>query len=546
MLLADAAQRLKSSDASDSFDPQHEAPGNPIQAAYIDPNLELAIDRSTRAAFGANAVLDRQAGSRLRFRIGRRPVKSGYLNNVPTADYLRELRRIPALEEQGDGIRSFVGLTLTILAAKQRILLIDEPEAFLHPPQARLLGRQIAENLTSDRQAFVATHSKDVILGILDAKVPVTIVRLTREGEINNGRMLDRDMIESVWQDAFLRHSNLLDGLFHDAVVVCEGDVDCRYYAAVTETLLLQRRAKAPEEDAVRDPDILWVSSSGKSKMGAMVNALTPLGIPVFAIPDFDVLRDDKEWIALSEALGMANAYDVADLRAVRDEMRSSSVPDKEALRKKFNQELAAVGSHPSDSELERLRDIFKPSSDWTLVKRYGVAHLAESMEAAMRLVDVGRRHRLFIVHEGELESWEKLPGKRLKGARWFDQVSKAGLLQAPSQSIRDFLSKILEVIDKNPSVESGQAAKFGVQGVVQAGGAELGEQPVGTVHVDGVPAADGDVAESGGQVGFPDADGAEDQDVVAAVDEPERGRAVQSSGSRDRHHAGLHRPWPA
>lgn len=39
------------------------------------------------------------------------------------------------LQEQGDGFRSFVGIVLSILLSKDKIILIDEPEAFLHPTQ---------------------------------------------------------------------------------------------------------------------------------------------------------------------------------------------------------------------------------------------------------------------------------------------------------------------------------------------------------------------------------------------------------------------------
>ena len=58
-------------------------------------------------------------------------------------------RRLPMqqfelLDDQGDGIRSFVGISVALLALKRALFLIDEPEAFLHPPQAFRLGAAIA------------------------------------------------------------------------------------------------------------------------------------------------------------------------------------------------------------------------------------------------------------------------------------------------------------------------------------------------------------------------------------------------------------------
>ena len=76
----------------------------------------------------------------------------------PTKDYLGQLRKLPKLEDQGDGVRNYMGLILNMLAGHHDIILIDEPEAFLHPPQARLLARILAER-ASKQQLFLATHS---------------------------------------------------------------------------------------------------------------------------------------------------------------------------------------------------------------------------------------------------------------------------------------------------------------------------------------------------------------------------------------------------
>ena len=76
-------------------------------------------------------------------------------------------------------------------------------------------------------------------------------------------------------------------------------------------------------------------------------------------------------------------------------------------------------------------------------------------------------------------------------------------------------------VID-DEQLDGGQAAVFVVQGVVQAGCGEAFEQLVGAGHGHGAAAADGDVAQGGGQVGLPDADGPQDQGAVGAVEEPQ------------------------
>ena len=77
------------------------------------------------------------------------------------------------------------------------------------------------------------------------------------------------------------------------------------------------------------------------------------------------------------------------------------------------------------------------------------------------------------------------------------------------------------EVIE-NEQVDTDQLAEFGVATVVEPGGAEALEELVGPFEPDRVPAADGGVAEGGGDERLADADRAEDQGVVGVVDEAE------------------------
>jgi hypothetical protein len=60
--------------------------------------------------------------------------------------YLRDLAEVPLLHQSGDGIRSFAGTLVAATCGAHPLLLIDEPEAFLHPPQARRLSRAIARS----------------------------------------------------------------------------------------------------------------------------------------------------------------------------------------------------------------------------------------------------------------------------------------------------------------------------------------------------------------------------------------------------------------
>ncbi len=99
-------------------------------------------------------------------------------------------------------MRAFVGILLHAFLVEHSCVLIDEPEAFLHPPQARLLARFLVEQELASRQIFLATHSGDILRGILDAgSKRVRVIRIQREGDKNVVAQLQQSEIEQLWND---------------------------------------------------------------------------------------------------------------------------------------------------------------------------------------------------------------------------------------------------------------------------------------------------------------------------------------------------------
>lgn len=81
--------------------------------------------------------------------------------------YARILDTYKQVQNQGDGIKSFTGILLYLMLDYYRTYLIDEPESFLHPPQARIMGQIIGQTLADQQQAFISTHSEEIIKGCL-------------------------------------------------------------------------------------------------------------------------------------------------------------------------------------------------------------------------------------------------------------------------------------------------------------------------------------------------------------------------------------------
>ena len=154
-----------------------------------------------------------------------------------TRNAINKLETLEDLSEQGDGIRSAVAILSSLIAEEHSIYFMDEPETFLHPPQARVLGNNIVE-LSEGKQCFISTHNIDLIKGILEKKSNrVKIVKIDRDGDKNKIDQLKSESIEKISDDKNLKYSNILDGLFYKQVVLCENESDCKFYAAVLESV---------------------------------------------------------------------------------------------------------------------------------------------------------------------------------------------------------------------------------------------------------------------------------------------------------------------
>lgn len=265
----------------------------------VDGDLEEELSEAVESVFGTPVTLDR-VNPQAQLRVGKTTVEVPPINR-PTKAYSDAVSDLKPLDAQGDGMRAFAGLALLVLTGASNVLLIDEPEAFLHPGQARALGRWLAEqSREKEMQIVIATHDRDVVLGLLDAEGDrsTNIVRIVRTGRRNVLTQLSPSEIEKVWKDPVLRYSNLLQGLFHQRVVICESDADCRFYSAALDDLGATTNRKAEAQD------VLFVPSGSKNRIASMVSALTKLGVQAMAIVDFDVLRISADIRLIVESVG--------------------------------------------------------------------------------------------------------------------------------------------------------------------------------------------------------------------------------------------------
>src|SRR6185437_9656623 len=141
--LLDAGSRLSLVADGGIWDPYAAAPANPIQRLYNSRELEQKLSTLLKQAFNEELTVHRYSGTQISLRMGK--VSAEEVPPPATREYLEEINALPHWGEQGDGMKSFLGIALALFTADYPIILIDEPEAFLHPPQAYLLGRVLAQ-----------------------------------------------------------------------------------------------------------------------------------------------------------------------------------------------------------------------------------------------------------------------------------------------------------------------------------------------------------------------------------------------------------------
>lgn len=292
----DTEERLQSSKTKQLYGGSPHEWHYSLHTVYELNAVEDKISKLFKEAFSEALVVNRRAGTNVSLHVGKRPSWEGQRDGE--GGYYDSVGALPLLDKQGDGMRSFASILLDTFTSDHSVTLIDEPEAFLHPPQARILGKMLANNNPYERQLFIATHSVDFINGLLDAdNNNVIVIRINRDGNTNQMNILGNDKIKELWSSPLLRYSNILNGLFHEKMVVCESDYDCLFYRAILDAIF--------ENDGKTAPDIMFTQCGGKDRMKDVVAALNALKVPVVAIPDFDVVNDSTKLKALCFAFGI-------------------------------------------------------------------------------------------------------------------------------------------------------------------------------------------------------------------------------------------------
>lgn len=430
---ADAQSRLSQVGTVGQRGDVGEPPQHPLHQLQDDDTFHERLSAISQRVFGQPLTLDHLSGN-MQLRVGTPSVAPPGATEGQRA-YRAALAELPPLQLQGDGMKSLLGLLLPLIAATFPVVIVDEPEAFLHPPQAQALGQALGE-LARDSgvQVLLATHDRNLLTGLLASEAPLSVVRLSRDGDRTGASQLMPERLRDLWADPVLRYSNVLDGLFHQLVVLGEAERDCRFFQAA-----LDARPAGDSSTQTPSTDVLFVPSNGKDGMQRLALALRAVAVPVAACPDLDLLNDAEAVERLVHALGgdwlaFESHYKVAT-DPFRQPREQALVTDVEAALQRLFAEVRAAdanAAYTADTKRAVLAELRAKDSPWRALKDYGVvAFKGEAATAASTLLAMLDELGIVLVRVGELEGFAPTLGVA-KGKAWLPAALEAGAHQLP------------------------------------------------------------------------------------------------------------------
>jgi ABC-type cobalamin/Fe3+-siderophores transport system ATPase subunit len=358
-------------------------PKNALQSLFQDEVKRNEVRRIAHEAFGSYFVVDPTSLGQLRIRLAPRPPVNDMEERNIHAEGVAFHSLGLSIDLASDGVKAFIGIVMALIAGDPRVLLIDEPEAFLHPSLATKLGYEIARAAVgSNKRIFASTHSPQFVMGCIQSGAPINIVRLTYRAGVPTARVLPSAEILELMRNPLLRSIGVLNGLFYEHVIVTESDADRAFYQEINERLLRFR----PDWGI---PNCLFLNSQGKHTLQTIIRPLRKLGIPAAGIVDVDVLKDTgAQWSGILDG---------------------ANIP--QTSRQSFAALRTAIKAAIDATNLNMKRD-------------GGIAVLTgDPLEAAESLFRQMAEYGLFVVPRGELEAWLKQLGAAGHGPPWLIDI---------------------------------------------------------------------------------------------------------------------------
>lgn len=346
-------------------------PVNSLQVLFKDNIKRKELSRIIYDAFKKHFVIDPTNLGKLRIRLSDIAPIDDIQERGIHEDAVKFHNNALNITQASDGVKAFTGIMTTIIAGDPKVILIDEPEAFLHPSLASNLGKEVSNSVNgSFKNLFVSTHSANFLMGCIQSGTPLNIIRLTYSNNVPTARILPSEKVLKLMRHPLLRSTGVLNGLFYEYVIVTEADSDRAFYQEINERLLAFEPSKGI-------PNCLFLNAQNKQTIHEILRPLREMGIPCAAIVDVDVVKEGGSvWTKLLNSANVPNVT-IQSTGISRGQLKSAF--DAKGINFKTNGGVDVLDT--------------------------------TDKEACNNLFDQLDEYGIFTVRKGELESWLKSLG---------------------------------------------------------------------------------------------------------------------------------------
>ncbi|WP_421522348.1 ATP-dependent nuclease [Ochrobactrum quorumnocens] len=348
---------------------------NTLTHLFQDDESRLKVRELLLDAFDLTFVIDPTHLGQMRIRLSDEPVPIEEQSlDIRAREFYEKALHI---KDASDGVQAYTGILTAVLSSEFHTAFIDEPEAFLHPPLARKLGKHLATiSKERDGALLASTHSADFLMGCIQANTNVRVVRLEYSKGKSRARMIDATELGGLLKRPLMRSANVISGLFHDGVIVTESDNDRSFYSEIYYRI---------SQNNPSYPSILFINAQNKQTIRDIIGPLREFGVPAAAITDIDFVKDGGQtWTDWAKSIHLPQAMHLP----------------LGQLRANINNAFTDTGKN---------------------MKTEGGVNIlnAEDKLAADNFFTQLQNHGLFVVPHGELENWLPQLGVAGKKTDW-------------------------------------------------------------------------------------------------------------------------------
>ncbi len=402
------ATRLQAGNSSPASSPIA-APANLLQLLHLaPPAIHEALCSTCHETFGVDVRLDASERIQLTLRVGDSIPAEPHNPLEAVAMYARFRR----LEEEGDGLRNFVGTLLSILLLPGRVVLLDQPEAYLHPTQCTGLGTWIgSHSATLQNQLIIATHSTAFLEGLTSVDGDVGVIRFTRQDGETRLVSLPQPVLKALARAPQLSGQHAMESVFREGVVITSTDTDRVVFAAVASGPLGDTRTS-------------FLQCRGRANVSELIKLFRNANLPVCAALDMRVFDSATDFAELVEVV--TGAPPSRGWMRIRQKL--ADVVEGRLDERKMAQSTRAIeifldqlkSGSPESAQFERTNKAML-TEHWVKFNQEGPAALPKEMRLwVQELIDELKRCGVFVCSKGNTENWFDLDAAREHSEDWF------------------------------------------------------------------------------------------------------------------------------